>query len=67
MMSKNHPLAKKHMISLAELANEAFICNNLGISKDVICSYCETAGFTPNFVFESNDSASVGGCLEQIG
>ncbi len=64
MMSKEYPLAKKHILSLEELADEAFICNNLGISKNVICGYCASAGFTPNFVFESNDSASVGRWLE---
>lgn len=64
MVSKEHPLAKKHVLSMQELSGEAFICNNLGISKDVICSYCEAVGFTPDFVFESNDSDIVGRWLE---
>ena len=56
-MSKNHPLASKENVSVADLKNERFIClSRTSGLKNMITSACEKAGFTPNFAIETTDS-----------
>ena len=60
-----HPLAERESLTLEDLKNCPFVCNNLGIGHDLIMSFCGLGGFTPNIVFESNNSASIGQWIEK--
>ncbi len=54
IMSKNHPLAMKKVISMSDLANEKFLCNNSNSDVQVLTNnLCLKAGFTPTVYFES--------------
>lgn len=65
IMSVSHPLAVRRSLLLGELAMEPFLCNNLGVGRSLTEQLCQNAGFTPNIVYESNDSLSIGRWIEQ--
>ena len=53
--SKDHPLASKTDLTVADLKNEKFI-TGLSVETNV---FCRDAGFSPNVVLEINDPAYV--------
>lgn len=65
LLSAAHPLAARQSLLLGELANEPFLCNNLGVGRGLTERFCGGAGFSPNIVFESNDSLSIGRWIER--
>ena len=54
-MHKDHPLASKENLTVADLKNERFI---VGLSTHTDAE-CKNAGFIPNIAFELNDPAYV--------
>ncbi|OXM73827.1 MULTISPECIES: LysR family transcriptional regulator [Amycolatopsis] len=62
-LPKSHPLARKRVVDLADLADEPWI-NNEGVPgpcRDVLMAACGAAGFVPNFVMECEDYATAQG------
>lgn len=57
VLPKGHPLAAKRVLDLAELAEEPWVKNELaaGPCLERMLEACASAGFTPNFVVESDD------------
>jgi DNA-binding transcriptional LysR family regulator len=55
-LPKNHPLAERRVVSLAELADEEWLCGS-GASScgEVVIRACRDAGFEPNIGFWSDD------------
>jgi DNA-binding transcriptional LysR family regulator len=60
----DHRFAKLHSVELADAADEPFIGMhpNFGMRR-ILDELCAAAGFTPNFVFESSELATVGGLV----
>jgi DNA-binding transcriptional LysR family regulator len=63
VLPKGHPLAAKRVLDLAELADEPWVNNELsaGPCLEKMLSACAAAGFSPNFVVESDDYATAQG------
>lgn len=63
VLPKGHHLAAKRVIDLAELADEPWVNNELsaGPCMELMLSACAAAGFSPNFVVESDDYATAQG------
>ncbi|WP_026360368.1 LysR family transcriptional regulator [Amycolatopsis nigrescens] len=57
VLPKGHPLEAKRVVDLAELAEEPWVGNEWppGPCRDIMLDACAAAGFTPNFVVESED------------
>ena len=55
-VSMEHPLAFRESVSLTELKEERFICNDNCVGKNKTIEYCAQAGFKPNIVADSNDN-----------
>ncbi|MGI5971140.1 MAG: LysR substrate-binding domain-containing protein [Oscillospiraceae bacterium] len=61
IISKKHPFAEKKEISVNDLVDEKFLCNNASSDAlDITHSICARAGFTPNIYFESYYSHIIG-------
>lgn len=61
ILSKHHPLAKKKRLSMTDLMQERFYCNNA--SSDVARLtklFCHLAGFEPNIHFEGDFPSFIG-------
>jgi molybdate transport repressor ModE-like protein len=55
-LPKGHPLAKRQVVPLAELAEQQWLCGSRPSScGEVIFSACRDAGFEPRVGFESDD------------
>ena len=55
------PLAKRDSVSVAELREETFLCNNSNADMEMLTwSICERAGFTPKVSLTSNYSNLIG-------
>jgi DNA-binding transcriptional LysR family regulator len=63
VLPKGHPLAAKRVLDLAEMAEEPWVNNELaaGPCLDRMLAACASAGFTPNFVVQSDDYATAQG------
>ena len=63
VLPKGHRLAAKRVLDLAELADEPWVNNELsaGPCLERMLEACASAGFTPNFVVESDDYATAQG------
>ncbi len=62
VLPKGHPLAAKRVIDLADLAGEPWVGSERpGPCLDVVLAACAAAGFSPNFVVESEDYATAQG------
>ncbi len=63
VLPKGHRLAAKRVLDLADLADEPWVNNELsaGPCLEVMLDACAAAGFTPNFVVESDDYATAQG------
>ncbi len=57
VLPKAHPLARKNIIDLAELADEPWVGNEWppGPCLETMLDACAAAGFAPNFFVESED------------
>src|SRR5690606_17442642 len=60
-----HPLAKAEPITMGELRDEVWICDNGPdpMCREMLGRLCAEAGFTPNIAFESSDYQAVSGLL----
>lgn len=56
VVSREHPLAGRTEVSLTELRNERFICNDNYVSRELTVRFCGDAGFVPDIVADSNDN-----------
>ncbi len=55
-LPKNHPLADRQVVPLAELADNEWLCGSRPSScGTAVVSACRNAGFEPNIGFESDD------------
>ncbi len=63
VLPKGHPLAAKRVLDLTDLADEPWVNNELsaGPCLETMLDACSAAGFTPNFVVESDDYATAQG------
>jgi DNA-binding transcriptional LysR family regulator len=62
VLPKGHRLAAKRVLDLADLADEAWVGSEWpGPCLDVILGACASAGFTPDFVVDSEDYATAQG------
>jgi DNA-binding transcriptional LysR family regulator len=57
VLARDHPLANKPVVDLADLADEPWVGNEWppGPCLDVMLDACAAAGFTPNFFVEAED------------
>ncbi len=57
VLPKQHELARKRVIDLAELAEQPWVDNEWppGTCRQIMLDACAAAGFTPGFVVESDD------------
>ncbi len=57
VLPRAHPLARRRVLDLADLADETWVGNEWppGPCRDVMLNACGAAGFAPNFVVESED------------
>jgi DNA-binding transcriptional LysR family regulator len=63
VLPKGHHLAGKRVLDLADLADEPWVNNELtaGPCLEKMLAACAAAGFSPNFVVESDDYATAQG------
>jgi DNA-binding transcriptional LysR family regulator len=54
-VGKNHPLSDKKVISIVELKDSYFLCNDFSTDRYETESICEDFGFLPKIRIESND------------
>ena len=61
ILSAYHPLAARDTLSLTDLCNERFYCNNANSDvQDLTYQFCEQAGFRPNIHFECEFPSFIG-------
>jgi DNA-binding transcriptional LysR family regulator len=73
VLSRAHPLARKRVLDLGELAEDGWVGTEWppGPCRDIVMDACAAAGFTPNFAVEAEDyqtaqgfvAAGIGVCL----
>ncbi len=51
-LSRAHPLAGRNILSLTDLAEESFICDNGRLHVEALTALCQAHGFTPKIGFE---------------
>jgi DNA-binding transcriptional LysR family regulator len=63
VLPKGHPLTAKRVLDLADVADEPWVGNEYppGPCLEVLLNACAAAGFSPNFVVESEDYATAQG------
>lgn len=63
VLPKGHRLAAKRVLDLADLADEPWVGNEwpVGPCLEIVLDACAAAGFTPDFVVESEDYATAQG------
>lgn len=64
-VSKNHPFADRTSVQLRELADQPFVCNNVGADMVILQELCAAGGFSPKLSFESNDGQFIGEVLQR--
>ena len=61
VVSRKHRLAGRSSISLSELKDDAFLCNNTSAElTDSVYELCRRAGFSPNVIFEGESASLIG-------
>lgn len=61
IMSRQHPLAQKPELSLADLNGQRFYCNNANSDvQELTYRLCERAGFRPNIYFQCEFPSFIG-------
>jgi len=65
VLPKGHRLADKRILDLADLADEPWVANEwpAGLCLQTMLDACAAAGFSPNFVVESEDYATAQGFI----
>ncbi len=64
ILSRNHPLAQKTEVCMADLEDEWFFCNNAGNdTTDLTYEFCRLAGFQPKVRFEGFAPQFIGECI----
>lgn len=64
MLAREHPLANRTSLSLADLADERWIQGvHHGSTTDVLPQACRGAGFEPNILFRTDDQVTVRGLV----
>lgn len=63
VLPKGHPLTAKRVLDLADVADEPWVGNEYppGPCLEVLLNACAAAGFSPNFVVESEDYTTAQG------
>lgn len=62
---KGHRLADRSSVSLTELKDESFVGVKRGyLTRDLVDSVCESAGFAPKYVYEGNEPARLSALVE---
>jgi len=56
LMCDNHPLAKGDTISLAQMKEERFVCDNSRLNADMLRHICKRSGFEPNIGYEVDEA-----------
>ncbi|GGG52274.1 LysR family transcriptional regulator [Paenibacillus radicis (ex Gao et al. 2016)] len=60
-----HPLAERNRVSLTELKDESFVGVKKGYgTRDLVDAVCESAGFTPHYVYEGDEPARLSTLVE---
>ncbi len=63
-VSKMHKFAGREDIALAETAQEGYICHNdFNDLRMLLFAFCAQAGFTPDIIFESENSSTISNLL----
>jgi DNA-binding transcriptional LysR family regulator len=66
LLSKDHPLAAKETVSLLDLQNQRFYCNNTNSDVyDLTYAFCTRAGFQPNIHFEGEFPSLIGEAISR--
>ncbi|MBR1781306.1 MAG: LysR family transcriptional regulator [Oscillospiraceae bacterium] len=61
VVSRNHPLADRGTVSLRDLRDEPFLCNNTSPDlRDSVYELCRRAGFSPRIAFEGESAELIG-------
>ena len=59
-LPKSNPLSRFSELALSQVADQEFICLQKGKSlREITDAYCQSAGFTPNVVIESDSPETV--------
>lgn len=66
VLPSTHPLARKRMLDLTELADQPWVDTEWphGVCRQVLLDACTKAGFSPHFVVESDDYPTALGFVE---
>lgn len=56
LVGRNHPLANRKHVSVAELAREKLICDRSRMDAQTLTAVCKQHGFSPNILFEVESS-----------
>lgn len=59
LVGGEHPLAGRKYVSVRELAGEKLICDRSRMDTATLTAVCQSHGFTPNIVFEVENSSLV--------
>ena len=66
LLAADHPLAKKNILSMEDLRNEQFLCNNTSSpNHDYTVALCSTAGFSPDICFKGTFPDIIGECVSK--
>lgn len=60
VVGPSSPFYDRKSIAVSELDGVEIMCENAGELRARVCACCETAGFSPNIVMESNEGAVMG-------
>lgn len=63
-VGKNHPLAGKHFVRLADCKNERFLVNEASFDRRAVIDNCKAVGFEPNITLCSNEPSIIDDALE---
>lgn len=65
IVPRSHPFAKRKKVQLKELAEEAFVHYQAGLTlRKVIDQYCHEAGFVPTVAIEGSEDEIIAGLVE---
>ena len=66
VVSREHPLAGREAVHLAELKNDHFLCNNTSPdNRDSVYDLCRKAGFEPHVIFEGESAGLIGEAISR--
>lgn len=66
ILAKDHPLAQRATLHVADLNNERFYCNNSNSdSYDLTRTFCAQAGFAPDVCYEGDSPMFIGEAISR--